>query len=97
MDLKNIAMTNVCFVTQGCSANQSDSEQMAGLLRQAGFGILNELEEADIIIFNTCTVKNPSESTFFRNLEKVKIEHPYKTIVVTGCIAQSDSNNPKLT
>lgn len=89
-------MTSIHFVTQGCSANQSDTEVMKGLLKEAQFVIENSVESADIIVFNTCTVKNPSESTFFRELEKIKIEHPYKTIIVTGCIAQSDSKNPLL-
>jgi len=69
---------------------------MKGLLREAQFEIVDNLESADIVIFNTCTVKNPSESAFFRELEKIKLEHPYKTIVVAGCIAQSDSKNPLL-
>ncbi len=89
-------MTSVCFITQGCSANRSDTETMAGLLTQATFDIVDTIENADIVIFNTCTVKNPSESAFFRELEKIKIEHPYKVIVIAGCIAQSDPTHPIL-
>jgi len=69
---------------------------MAGLLTQATFDIVDTIENADIVIFNTCTVKNPSESAFFRELEKIKIEHPYKVIVIAGCIAQSDPTHPIL-
>lgn len=89
-------MTSVHFITQGCSANRSDTETMAGLLKEAKFDVIDSLEDADIIVFNTCTVKNPSESTFFRELEKIKLEYPYKTIVIAGCIAQSDSTHPIL-
>jgi threonylcarbamoyladenosine tRNA methylthiotransferase CDKAL1 len=89
-------MTSVCFITQGCSANRSDTEVMAGLLKEAKFEIFDTVEDSDIIIFNTCTVKNPSESAFFRELEKIKIEYPYKVIVIAGCIAQSDPTHPIL-
>ncbi len=89
-------MTSVHFITQGCSANRSDTETMAGLLQEAKFDVIDSLEDADIVIFNTCTVKNPSESAFFRELEKIKLEHPYKTIVIAGCIAQSDPTHPIL-
>ncbi len=89
-------MTSIHFITQGCSANQSDTEVMKGLLKQAKFDIVDNLDDAHVLVFNTCTVKNPSESTFFRELEKIKIEHPYKTIIVAGCIAQSDPTNPIL-
>ena len=89
-------MTSVYFITEGCSVNQSDTEIMEGLLKEAQFGIVDSLEDADIVIFNTCTVKNPSESAFFHELEKIKIEYPYKTIIIAGCIAQSDPTHPIL-
>lgn len=83
-------MTSVHFITQGCSANQADTEQMKGLLKEARFEISESLEDADIVIFNTCSVKNPSESAFFKNLQEIKQQHPYKIIIVAGCIAQAD-------
>jgi threonylcarbamoyladenosine tRNA methylthiotransferase CDKAL1 len=86
-------MTSVHFITQGCSANVADSEYMQGLLQQAQFTISKNLDEADIIVMNGCTVKGPTESKFFKQLEEIKQEHPYKVIVLAGCIAQT---NPKL-
>ena len=83
-------MTSVHFITQGCSANQADTEQMKGLLKEARFDISESLEDSDIVIFNTCSVKNPSESAFFKNLQEIKREYPYKILIVTGCIAQAD-------
>ena len=88
-------MTSVYFITQGCSANRADTEQMQGLLVGADFTISETLEDADIVVFNTCTVKNPSESSFFTKLDEVRREHPYKVIVIAGCIAQSDSKRLK--
>ena len=64
-------MTTIYIETAGCSQNFADSEQMAGLLKQAQFEIVTELEPADIVIFNTCTVKGPTETAFFKRLEEV--------------------------
>jgi len=89
-------MTSFHIITAGCTHNRSDSEQMAGLLKKVQFTPVDTIEEADIIIFNTCTVKSPTETKFFSQLEDVKSEHPYKTIIVTGCIPQTDAKNPKL-
>ncbi|PIN74895.1 hypothetical protein COV17_04470 [Candidatus Woesearchaeota archaeon CG10_big_fil_rev_8_21_14_0_10_36_11] len=89
-------MTTFYFKTYGCAANQADSEQMAGLLREAQFSPSDTIEDADIVIFNTCTVKGPSESQFFKDLEEFKVEHPYKIVIVAGCIAQTDPHNSLL-
>src|SRR3989344_2291119 len=88
-------MTSVHFITQGCSANQADSEQMMGLLKVAKFELTENLEEADILVYNTCTVKNSPESGFFNHLQEIKREHPYKIMVLTGCIAQADKDKLK--
>ena len=77
-------------MTQGCSANVADSEQMAGLLKNAKFEIVNELEPADVVIVNSCTVKTPSESALFKFIEDTKRQYPYKLFVITGCVAQTD-------
>ena len=66
-------MTNIYFETYGCSANFADSEQMAGLLKQAKFNIVNNIDEAYIIVLNSCTVKNPTESAFFKRLKEITI------------------------
>lgn len=83
-------MTKIYLETAGCSHNFADSEQMAGLLKQAQFQIVEGLEEADMVIFNTCSVKTPTETAFFKRLKEVEEKHPYKIIVVAGCIAQTE-------
>lgn len=82
-------MTKIYFETAGCSANFADSEQMAGLLKQAKFEIVNNLEDAYVVVFNTCTVKGPSETGFFKRLQEVEEQDPNKLIVIAGCIAQT--------
>ncbi len=77
--------------TFGCTLNQSDSEVMAGLLVEAGFELVDSVEPADLVLFNTCTVKDSPEKRFFSELKKV--QHDKKMIVVAGCIPQSDKDN----
>jgi threonylcarbamoyladenosine tRNA methylthiotransferase CDKAL1 len=88
-------MTSFYINTYGCSANTADSEQMAGLLTQAHFSQAEDIKDADIVIFNTCTVKTPSENNFFNNLAKFKEEYPHKMIVIAGCIPQADKQKLK--
>ncbi len=83
-------MTKIYIETAGCSHNFADSENMAGLLKQAQFQIIDDLEDADVIIFNTCTVKSPTENNFFRRLKEVEENHPYKIIIIAGCIPQTE-------
>lgn len=82
--------TKIYLETAGCSANQADSEQMAGLLKRAKFEIVDDPEEAYILIFSTCTVKGPTERKFFNRLEEVKQKYHHKIIIIAGCIPQSD-------
>jgi len=70
--------------TWGCSANQSDSEIIAGLLVKTGHEIVQDPENADLIILNTCVVKNRVEVDELRDVEKFKD----KKLLVTGCMPQ---------
>ena len=88
-------MTKIYFETVGCSQNFADSEQMAGLLKQASFEISKDIEESDIIILNTCTVKSPTENSFFRRLGEIENNYPYKIIILAGCIPQTNSKKLK--
>ena len=83
-------MTTFYVQTSGCSSNQSDAEQMAGLLKQAKFELVENIENADVVIYNTGVVKTPTETAFFSQLEQFKKEHPYKIPIIAGCIPQSD-------
>ncbi len=79
-------MAKIFIKTFGCSLNKSDSEVMAGLLEKEGHKLVNEKEKADLVIINTCTVKGPSERSFYRYLKKIK----NKKIIIAGCIPQAD-------
>ena len=72
-------MTKIYIETYGCSLNQSDSEVMAGLLKENGFfEITDDIEEADVIILNTCIVKKPSENKLYNRLKELEKLYPYK-------------------
>ncbi|MBN2052048.1 tRNA (N(6)-L-threonylcarbamoyladenosine(37)-C(2))-methylthiotransferase [Candidatus Woesearchaeota archaeon] len=85
---------NIFIRTFGCTLNQSDSEVMAGLLVKAGHKLANNIEDAELVLFNTCTVKDKPEKRFFSELQKVVNQK--KKVVVAGCIAQSDAYNALL-
>lgn len=76
--------------TYGCTHNKADSEVMAGLLDKAGYELVDD-ESADLLLINTCTVKDPSEKKFYSELKRIE-----KPVVVAGCIPQSDKRNSKL-
>lgn len=76
--------------TQGCSHNISDGEFMMGLLAEYGYTLVDRLEESDACLFNSCTVKNPSQDTFLFNVEKAR--KLGKPVVVSGCVPQGDRN-----
>ncbi len=88
-------MPKIYFETVGCSANFADSEQMAGLLQQAKFDIVDKLEDADVVILNTCTVKGPTVTAFHKRLKDIEGQYPYKIIIIAGCIAQTEPDKFK--
>ena len=84
--------------TYGCSANQNNSEIIAGLLASNGYKITNNPKIADTHIINTCVVKKKTENKIKRKIQDLEKEN-IKTIV-TGCMVDSDSKsisklNPK--
>jgi threonylcarbamoyladenosine tRNA methylthiotransferase CDKAL1 len=72
--------------TYGCSANQNNSEIMAGLLDRKNIKIVASEAEADTIILNTCIVKGPTESKEFTRIKELVSKN--KKIVVAGCLSQ---------
>lgn len=74
--------------TYGCSHNVSDSEFMMGQLVDYGYELVGEMEKADLVLINSCTVKNPSQQSFVQLVEQAKgIRKP---VVVAGCVPQGD-------
>ncbi|MGA3289765.1 MAG: tRNA (N(6)-L-threonylcarbamoyladenosine(37)-C(2))-methylthiotransferase [Candidatus Bathyarchaeia archaeon] len=67
----------------GCSANTADSEVLAGCLAQAGFQLAASEAEADVLIYNTCAVKGPTENRIINALKRAPKN---KKLVVAGCL-----------
>ena len=80
-------------VTYGCQMNNHDSERIAGLLEDAGYAPHAEGEQADLVVFNTCAVRENADNRLYGNLghlAPVKASHPGMQIAVGGCMAQKD-------
>ena len=75
----------------GCQQNVNDGEKIRGVLMDIGFGICDSVEQADLILFNTCAVREHAEQRVFGNvgaLKKLKEKNPRLIIGVCGCMAQ---------
>lgn len=86
-----MSLRKIYIVTLGCSKNQIDSELMTSILKNDNYGIANFLEEADIIIVNTCgfieAAKEESIDTIWE-MTKYKTMGSCKYLILTGCLAQ---------
>ena len=79
------------IVTYGCQMNVHESEKIAGILRRMGYEEAEALESADIIVFNTCCIRENAENHAFGNigaLKKMKKKNPRLIIAVGGCMTQ---------
>jgi tRNA-2-methylthio-N6-dimethylallyladenosine synthase len=78
--------------TFGCQMNEHDSERMKGMLESLGYGEAPQRGDADLILFNTCSIRESADSRFVAHLgeaKRLKVESPEKLIGVGGCWAQS--------
>src|SRR5579862_8700682 len=80
--------------TFGCQMNVHDSERMAGLLEQAGYEATEDAADADVVVINTCSVREHAEEKLYTRLGELRqmgIEHGHDPIVaVAGCVAQQE-------
>src|SRR5216110_2302810 len=80
--------------TFGCQMNVHDSERMAGLLEQAGFEAALDAADADVVVINTCSVRERAEEKLYTRLGELRqlaAEHGHDPIVaVAGCVAQQE-------
>ena len=76
----------------GCQMNEHDSERMKGVLEGLGYTSAERRDDADVILFNTCTIRGSADERFLGNLgdaKRVKRERPDAVVAVGGCWAQS--------
>jgi tRNA-2-methylthio-N6-dimethylallyladenosine synthase len=80
--------------TFGCQMNVHDSERMAGLLEQAGYEATAEAADADVVVINTCSVRERAEDKLYTRLGELRVlaaeqgRHPI--VAVAGCVAQQE-------
>jgi tRNA-2-methylthio-N6-dimethylallyladenosine synthase len=82
--------------THGCQMNVHDSERMAGLLEQAGYEATSDSSDADVIVINTCSVRERAEEKLFTRLGEIRqegLERGHRPLVaVAGCVAQQEGS-----
>ena len=81
------------ITTFGCQMNKADSERMAGILEDMGFNWSEDPNNADLILYNTCTIRDNAEQKVYSYLgrqAKRKHRQPDLTLVVAGCVAQQE-------
>src|SRR5580692_10355383 len=79
--------------TVGCQMNVLDSELVVGALRRQGYELTHQPVDADVIFFNTCSVRQHAEDKIYSALGRLrghKERYPEKVIGVLGCMAQKD-------
>jgi tRNA-2-methylthio-N6-dimethylallyladenosine synthase len=89
--IEGSAGTRVFIETYGCQMNLADSELMGGILKKQGFSYAPSLEEADVILVNTCAVREKAEERVFGRLTQLlhyKTTNPDVVLGVTGCMAE---------
>ena len=87
------------IVTYGCQMNVHESEKIAGILRRLGYEDTANKEDADIIVFNTCCIRENAENHAFGNigaLKKLKKQKPHLLIAVGGCMTQEEGKTEVL-
>lgn len=91
-------MKKVFIQTYGCQMNLADSEEMFAQLCARGFGATDQLEQADVVLINTCTVRDHAEHravSFLGRLGAWKREKPGRRVIFAGCAAQRLGNQLK--
>lgn len=82
-----------CIETFGCQMNVHDSERMSGLLEQAGYELTQDADDADLVVVNTCSVREKAEDKLFARLGALGHRRGGRPLVaVTGCVAQQEGS-----
>lgn len=87
------------ITTYGCQMNEEDSEKLSGMLKRIGYTKTENIEDASIVLFNTCCVRENAENKVFGNLgmlKKYKRENPDLIIGICGCMMQQEGMADKV-
>ena len=92
---ENIDEKKALVITHGCQMNEHDSEKIAWLLEKMGYNFVNEVEDADLIILNTCSVRHSAEDKVYGqlgNLKNLKSKKKNIKVAVCGCMMQREES-----
>ncbi len=87
-------MSHYYIWTIGCQMNKAESERLGSLFEQQGYEVTTTAEEADIIVLNSCVVRQSAEDRVLNKLHTLKVwksQRPGLTLAVTGCLVNSDT------
>ncbi|MEB3883254.1 tRNA (N6-isopentenyl adenosine(37)-C2)-methylthiotransferase MiaB [Lyngbya sp. CCY1209] len=87
---------NYHITTFGCQMNKADSERMAGILDEMGLTFVEDPNDADIVLYNTCTIRDNAEQKVYSYLgrqAKRKQENPNLILAIAGCVAQQEGDS----
>ena len=76
--------------TFGCQMNAHDSEKVVGTLIADGYAQVETVEAADLVLYNTCSIRDKAEQKVFNKLQQFNKNHKGKTFAVIGCVAQQE-------
>ena len=97
--MKNYLGKTYHVVTYGCQMNVHESEKIRGILSTYGMNEIDDIEKADVVVFNTCCIREGAEDRAYNNimaLKKIKLANPDKVIVMCGCMPQQKEGKYKL-
>ena len=97
--MKNIGLKTYKIVTFGCQMNARDSEKLAGVLEEKGYKEINDENSADIVIFNTCTVRENANQKLYGHIGQLKssyMQNKNKIIGICGCMMQEKDEVVKI-
>jgi tRNA-2-methylthio-N6-dimethylallyladenosine synthase len=92
----SIASRRYHVTTFGCQMNKADSERMSGILEDMGFEYAEDPNEADLILYNTCTIRDNAEHKVYSHLGRQaqrKQQQPDLTLIIAGCVAQQEGED----
>lgn len=91
---RSFGKTPLAFVrTYGCQQNVSDSEKIKGVLKNLGYGFTDDENLSDLIVFNTCAIRQNAQDRVLGNigiLKKIKSKNPKVKIIICGCMTEQD-------
>lgn len=85
----------VYIETYGCTYNKADSQIIAGILEKENIKVVDSIDEADVIILNTCYVKQPTEHKIINRIRELQNTYKSKELIVAGCMVEIDPEKLK--